>query len=181
MTLSSENEYVVLVDTNDNDIGTMEKMEAHEKAVLHRAFSIFLFNTKGEMLIHQRALSKYHTPGLWTNTCCSHPRLGESLAQATSRRLMEEMGMEAEIHEIFHFLYKADVGQGLIEHEIDHVFIGTSDALPKINRDEVETYAYVQVDELRNDIKLNPEKYTAWFKIAFDRVDEYFKNKTIKQ
>lgn len=177
--LTSKKEFVVLVDANDNDIGTMEKMEAHEKAVLHRAFSIFLFNTKGEMLIHQRAFSKYHTPGLWTNACCSHPRMGETLQQATSRRLREEMGMEAEIHKIFHFLYKADVGQGLIEHEVDHVFVGATDVLPNINREEVETYAYINLDELRTDIKLHPEKYTAWFKIAFDRVEEYYKNKSL--
>lgn len=177
--LTSKKEFVVLVDANDNDIGTMEKMEAHEKAVLHRAFSIFLFNTKGEMLIHQRAFSKYHTPGLWTNACCSHPRMGETLQQATSRRLREEMGMEAEIHKIFHFLYKADVGQGLIEHEVDHVFVGATDVLPNINREEVETYAYINLDELRTDIKLHAEKYTAWFKIAFDRVEEYYKNKSL--
>lgn len=173
-----EKEFVVLVDANDNDIGTMEKMEAHEKAVLHRAFSIFIFNTKGEMLIHQRAFSKYHTPGLWTNACCSHPRLGETLQQATSRRLREEMGMEADIQKIFDFVYKADVGQGLIEHEFDHVFVGTTDVLPNINREEVETYSYIKMDDLRNDINLHPEKYTVWFKIAFDRVEEYFQNKS---
>ncbi len=173
-----EKEFVVLVDANDNDIGTMEKMEAHEKAVLHRAFSIFIFNTKGEMLIHQRAFSKYHTPGLWTNACCSHPRLGETLQQATSRRLREEMGMEADIQKIFDFVYKADVGQGLIEHEFDHVFVGTTDVLPNINREEVETYSYIKMDDLRNDINMHPEKYTVWFKIAFDRVEEYFQNKS---
>ena len=173
-----EKEFVVLVDANDNDIGTMEKMKAHENAVLHRAFSIFIFNTKGEMLIHQRAFSKYHTPGLWTNACCSHPRLGETLQQATSRRLREEMGMEADIKKIFDFVYKADVGQGLIEHEFDHVFVGTTDVLPNINREEVETYSYIKMDDLRNDINLHPEKYTVWFKIAFDRVEEYFQNKS---
>ena len=173
-----EKEFVVLVDANDNDIGTMEKMEAHEKAVLHRAFSIFIFNTKGEMLIHQRAFSKYHTPGLWTNACCSHPRLGETLQQATSRRLREEMGMEADIQKIFDFVYKADVGQGLIEHEFDHVFVGTTDVLPNINREEVETYSYIKMDDLRNDINMHPEKYTVWFKIAFDRVEEYSQNKS---
>lgn len=173
-----EKEFVVLVDANDNDIGTMEKMEAHEKAVMHRAFSIFIFNTKGEMLIHQRAFSKYHTPGLWTNACCSHPRLGETLQQATSRRLREEMGMEADIKKIFDFVYKADVGQGLIEHEFDHVFVGTTDVLPNINREEVETYSYIKMDDLRNDINMHPEKYTVWFKIAFDRVEEYFQNKS---
>ena len=126
-------EYVVLVDAHDNQIGLMEKQAAHVNPTLHRAFSIFIFNSKGEMLLQQRALTKYHTPGLWTNTCCSHPRDGESLEQATKRRLMEEMGMECDLKEVFSFIYKADVMQGLIEHEFDHVFIGTTDATPIIN------------------------------------------------
>ena len=145
-------EYVVLVDANDNPIGLMEKMEAHVKAELHRAFSIFIFNTKGEMLLQQRAFSKYHTPGLWTNTCCSHPRHEESLEQATSRRLKEEMGMTCEIKEAFHFTYKADVSQGLIEHEIDHVFIGITDDTPVINTDEVASWKYDTMENVRQDI-----------------------------
>ncbi|MCI7376696.1 MAG: isopentenyl-diphosphate Delta-isomerase [Bacteroidales bacterium] len=165
-------EYVVLVDELDNKVGLMEKMEAHINPTLHRAFSIFIFNSKNEMLLQQRALSKYHTPGLWTNTCCSHPRDGESLHDATKRRLQEEMGMQCELKEAFSFIYKADVMQGLVEHEFDHVFIGTSDDLPIINKDEVESFRYDTVENIKADIERNPQNYTAWFKIAFDKLLE---------
>lgn len=165
-------EYVVLVDELDNKVGMMEKMEAHINPTLHRAFSIFIFNSKNEMLLQQRALSKYHTPGLWTNTCCSHPRDGESLHDATKRRLQEEMGMQCELKEAFSFIYKADVMQGLVEHEFDHVFIGTSDDLPIINKDEVESFRYDTVENIKADIERNPQNYTAWFKIAFDKLLE---------
>ncbi|MDD7276045.1 MAG: isopentenyl-diphosphate Delta-isomerase [Bacteroidales bacterium] len=165
-------EYVVLVDELDNKVGLMEKMEAHINPTLHRAFSIFIFNSKNEMLLQQRALSKYHTPGLWTNTCCSHPRDGESLHDATNRRLQEEMGMQCELKEAFSFIYKADVMQGLVEHEFDHVFIGTSDDLPIINKDEVESFRYDTVENIKADIERNPQNYTAWFKIAFDKLLE---------
>ena len=165
-------EYVVLVDELDNKVGLMEKMEAHINPTLHRAFSIFIFNSKNEMLLQQRALSKYHTPGLWTNTCCSHPRDGESLHDATNRRLQEEMGMQCELKEAFCFIYKADVMQGLVEHEFDHVFIGTSDDLPIINKDEVESFRYDTVENIKADIERNPQNYTAWFKIAFDKLLE---------
>lgn len=165
-------EYVVLVDELDNKVGLMEKMEAHINPTLHRAFSIFIFNSKNEMLLQQRALSKYHTPGLWTNTCCSHPRDGESLHDATKRRLQEEMGMQCELKEAFSFIYKADVMQGLVEHEFDHVFIGTSDDLPIINKDEVESFRYDTVENIKADIERNPQNYTAWFKIAFDKLIE---------
>ena len=165
-------EYVVLVDELDNKVGLMEKMEAHINPILHRAFSIFIFNSKNEMLLQQRALSKYHTPGLWTNTCCSHPRDGESLHDATNRRLQEEMGMQCELKEAFSFIYKADVMQGLVEHEFDHVFIGTSDDLPIINKDEVESFRYDTVENIKADIERNPQNYTAWFKIAFDKLLE---------
>ena len=165
-------EYVVLVDNKDNQIGLMEKQAAHVNPTLHRAFSIFVFNSKGEMLLQQRALTKYHTPGLWTNTCCSHPRDGESLQQATKRRLMEEMGMECDLKEVFSFIYKADVMQGLIEHEFDHVFVGTTDVTPIINREEVESYKYETVANIAKDIEKNPENYTAWFKIAFAKLAE---------
>ena len=167
-------EYVVLVDANDNPIGLMEKMEAHIKAELHRAFSIFIFNTKGEMLLQQRAFSKYHTPGLWTNTCCSHPRHEETLEQATARRLQEEMGMKCELKEVFHFTYKADVTQGLMEHEIDHVFVGTTDVVPEINPDEVESYTYDTMENIRMDIEKNPQDYTPWFKIAFAELLKHY-------
>ena len=165
-------EYVVLVDELDNKVGLMEKMEAHINPTLHRAFSIFIFNSKNEMLLQQRALSKYHTPCLWTNTCCSHPRDGESLHDATNRRLQEEMGMQCELKEAFSFIYKADVMQGLVEHEFDHVFIGTSDDLPIINKDEVESFRYDTIENIKADIERNPQNYTAWFKIAFDKLLE---------
>ena len=160
-------EYVVLVDENDRPIGQMEKQAAHLEPHLHRAFSVFIFNSKGELLMQQRALSKYHSPGLWTNTCCSHPRDGETLEEATRRRMMEEMGMTCEMHEVYTFIYKAPVGQGLTEHEFDHVFIGQSDVIPQINHEEVESWKYMPIDALKNDILLHPELYTEWFKITF--------------
>ena len=163
-------EYVVLVDENDQPIGQMEKQAAHIEPHLHRAFSVFIFNSKGELLMQQRALSKYHSPGLWTNTCCSHPRDGETLQEATSRRLMEEMGMSCEMHEVYTFIYKAPVGQGLTEHEFDHVFIGQSDDTPQINREEVESWKYMSIDALKNDILFHPELYTEWFKITFEEM-----------
>lgn len=166
-------EYVILVDENDHPIGTMEKQAAHVTPHLHRAFSIFIFNSKGELLMQQRALSKYHSPGLWTNTCCSHPRDGETLAEATSRRLLEEMGMTCDMHEVYTFIYKAPVGQGLTEHEFDHVWIGQSDAIPQINRDEVESWKYMSLSELFEDIKEHPELYTEWFKITFEEMTRH--------
>ncbi len=166
-------EQVILVDKQDNPIGLMEKHAAHIEPHLHRAFSIFLFNSKGELLIQQRALSKYHSPGLWTNTCCSHPRDGETLEEATSRRLMEEMGMTCEMHEVYTFIYKAPVGQGLIEHEFDHVFIGQSDDIPRINTLEVASWKYMTIDDLSKDIALHPEHYTEWFKITFEEMTHH--------
>ena len=166
-------EYVVLVDESDNEIGQMEKQAAHIEPHLHRAFSIFLFNSKGELLMQQRALSKYHSPGLWTNTCCSHPRAGETTAEAASRRLMEEMGMRCEMHEVYTFIYKAPVGQGLTEHEFDHVFIGQSDDIPCINTEEVASWKYMTIDDLSKDIALYPEHYTEWFKITFEEMTHH--------
>lgn len=168
---------VVLVDLNDNDLGTMEKMKAHYEGVLHRAFSIFIFNSKGELMIHQRALSKYHSPGLWTNTCCSHPQLNQEVINNAHTRLYEEMGFDCGFSEAFTFVYKAEVGQGLIEHEFDHVFIGISDQHPTINPDEVEAWKYMSMDNLRSDIENNPDLYTEWFKIAFEEVSAHFKNR----
>ena len=166
-------EYVVLVDENDNEIGQMEKQAAHIEPHLHRAFSIFIFNSKGELLLQQRALSKYHSPGLWTNTCCSHPRAGETLEEATSRRLMEEMGMSCPMREVYTFIYKAPVGEGLTEHEFDHVFIGQSDDTPIINHEEVESWKYMTVADLKDDIQLYPEHYTEWFKITFEEMTHH--------
>lgn len=163
-------EEVILVDRDDNQLGLMEKMEAHEKAVLHRAFSVFIFNDKGETMLQRRALSKYHSPGLWTNTCCSHPRDGESVEQAALRRMQEEMGFTTEVKEVFDFIYKADVGQGLIEHELDHVLIGSYNGLPSLNLAEADEWKWMSVDEIRKDIDEHPQSYTVWFKIAFPKL-----------
>ena len=166
-------EQVILVDEQDNPIGLMEKQAAHVTPHLHRAFSVFVFNSKGELLLQQRALSKYHSPGLWTNTCCSHPRAGETLEGATSRRLMEEMGITCALHEVYSFIYKAPVGEGLTEHEFDHVFIGQSDDFPEINRDEVEAWKYMSLDDLKAYIEHHPEHYTEWFKITFEEMTRH--------
>lgn len=166
-------EFVILVDNNDRQIGLMEKQAAHIGPHLHRAFSVFIFNSKGELLMQQRALSKYHSPGLWTNTCCSHPRSGETLEEATSRRLMEEMGMTCPMHEVYTFIYKAPVGQGLTEHEFDHVFIGQSDDIPNFNTDEVASWKYMRLDDLKKDLELYPELYTEWFKITFEEMTRH--------
>jgi isopentenyl-diphosphate delta-isomerase len=166
----SSNEQVVLVDAKDNPVGTMEKMEAHEKGVLHRAFSVFIFNGKGELMLQQRALTKYHSPGLWTNTCCSHPREHENVAQAAHRRLQEEMGFDCKIEKVFEFTYKADVGQGLTEHEFDHVFIGHYEHEPAINPAEVHDWKFMNLQAVKKDIEDNPGLYTVWFRIAFDQV-----------
>ena len=163
-------EKVILVDNTDNAIGLMEKMEAHEKAVLHRAFSVFIFNSEGLLMLQQRALHKYHSPGLWTNTVCSHPRDGETTEEAAHRRIVEEMGFDCDFAEAFSFVYKAEVGQGLIEHEYDHVFIGKSDEKPEINHDEVASWKYIDVNDLLKDVSQNPQNYTEWFKIALDEV-----------
>ena len=166
-------EYVVLVDENDHPIGQMEKQAAHVTPHLHRAFSIFIFNSKGELLMQQRAFSKYHSPGLWTNTCCSHPRYGETLEEATTRRLGEEMGLQCEMHEVYTFIYKAPVGQGLTEHEFDHVFIGQSDETPCINHEEVVSWKYMSLSQLSEDIQIHPELYTEWFKITFEEMTQH--------
>ena len=166
-------EYVVLVNENDNQIGIMEKMAAHIVPRLHRAFSIFIFNSKGELLLQQRAFSKYHSPGLWTNTCCSHPRDGESVDKAADRRLLEEMGLQCPMHEVFTFIYKAPVGLGLVEHEYDHVFFGQCDDAPVINTEEVASWKYMSLDNIASDMKAHPECYTEWFKISFDEVRKH--------
>jgi len=157
-------EFVVLVDNKDIEIGTMEKMEAHHKALLHRAISVFICNTKGEWLIQRRAFHKYHSNGLWSNTSCSHPFPGESNKSAASRRLMEEMGLKAELNEIFQFTYFAKLDKGLTEHELDHVFFGITDDKPKINLNEVAEWKYLSYSDLKKDIDLYPEKYTVWLK-----------------
>ncbi len=160
-------EQVVLVDTQDNAIGLMPKMEAHEKAVLHRAFSVFVFNDKGELMLQQRAATKYHSPLLWTNTCCSHQRDGETNIEAGKRRLQEEMGFVTELEEVFWFVYKAPFDNGLTEHELDHVMVGKYNEVPLINTEEVENYKWMPLDAVKKDIEKQPEIYTAWFKIIF--------------
>jgi isopentenyl-diphosphate Delta-isomerase len=158
-------EMVVLVDTFDNEIGAMEKMEAHHKGMLHRAFSILLFNDEGKVLLQKRAGHKYHSAGLWTNTCCSHPLPGESMQAATQRRLREEMGIEVPMTFAYKFIYKAPLSSNLIEHECDHVFIGKFNGEPHINHDEVEDWKFADLEWLRSDMVTNPDQYTYWFKI----------------
>ena len=164
-------EEVILVDINDNELGVMEKIEAHKKALLHRAFSIFVFNDAGQMMLQRRALSKYHSPGLWTNTCCSHPRPGEKLEKATSRRIVEEMGFQTEMREVFSFIYKAPFDHGLTEHELDHVFMGIYNEEPEINHEEVAEWKWIDIDELREDVSAKPDQYTVWFKIALKEME----------
>ncbi|MCE2741768.1 MAG: isopentenyl-diphosphate Delta-isomerase [Sphingobacteriales bacterium] len=161
-------EMVILVDEHDNEIGLMEKQEAHVKALLHRAFSVMVFNDKGEMLLQQRALSKYHSGGLWTNTCCSHPRQGETTEQAAHRRLQEEMGFDCELKLHQTFIYKAPFDNGLTEHELDHVFIGTYNQDPHINPEEVNDFHWISLSELDQQLRNQPEKFTVWFKMIMD-------------
>lgn len=168
-------EQVILVDTNDNQIGLMPKMEAHEKAVLHRAFSVFIFNDNGELMLQQRASEKYHSPLEWTNTCCSHQRDGETSLEAGKRRLQEEMGFECELEEIFTFIYKAPFENGLTEHELDHVMIGKYNESPIINKDEVEAYKWMTLEGVNVDMELQPKIYTAWFRIIFDKYYNFIK------
>ncbi len=169
-------EYVILVNKNDKPLGTMEKIEAHEKAVLHRAFSVFIFNSEGKLMLQQRALHKYHSPGLWTNTVCSHPHAGEGTLAAAHRRMIEEMGFDCHIKEAFSFVYKADVGEGLKEHEFDHVFTGIYDDKPSPNPDEVAEWKYVDLDYVAKDVIEHPDEYTEWFRIALDQVIRRFRN-----
>jgi len=166
-------EFVILVDENDLETGVMEKMQAHREAVLHRAFSVFIFNPDGKLMLQQRAFSKYHSPGLWTNTCCSHPRPGETTLDAAHRRMLEEMGFDCEFQEVFSFVYKAAFDNDLTEHEYDHVFIGTSDKLPVINTAEAAAYRFASIPEIREEMISDPEKFTIWFRIAFDRVEQF--------
>ena len=162
---------VILVDEQDTPIGTMEKMEAHHKGCLHRAFSVFIFNTKGEMLLQQRAMNKYHSSGLWTNACCSHPQPGEDTSVAAKRRLNEEMGFETEIEKVFDFVYAADLENGLKEYEFDHVYAGVYDGAIQANPDEVHDYCYKDLNEIRQSLLSHPKKYTVWFHVAFPQLE----------
>jgi len=162
-------ELVILVDEQDNELGVMPKMEAHLKGVLHRAFSIFLFNDNGELLLQKRASSKYHSPSLWTNTCCSHPRKNETVIVAAQRRLQEEMGISADLSTQFSFIYKAELDQGLTEHELDYVLTGTFNGKPEPNEDEAEDWKYISIAKLTKDIQRHPNQFTEWFKICLEQ------------
>ena len=164
---------VILVDNNDNKIGLMPKLEAHEKGVLHRAFSVFIFNNDGELMLQRRALTKYHSPGLWTNTCCSHQRDGETNIISGKRRLNEEMGFDTELFEKTSFIYKAKFDNGLTEHEFDHVLVGNYNNSPIINSTEVDSWKWMSMENVKKDIKDHPDNYTAWFKIIFEKYYKY--------
>jgi len=168
-------EKVILVDSEDKPIGTLPKMEAHEKGVLHRAFSVFILNQKGELMLQQRAHHKYHSPGLWTNTCCSHQREGEQNIEAGMRRLDEEMGFSVTLEELFSFIYKAPFDNGLTEHELDHVMLGYYEEVPQINTEEVAEWKWMSLIDIEADIAINPDEYTVWFKIIFERFFNHIK------
>ena len=168
-------EKVILVDENDNQVGVMPKLEAHQKGLLHRAFSVFIFNSKYELLLQKRASSKYHSGGLWTNTCCSHPREGEEILDAANRRLIEEMGIETSLRKVHDFIYKAELDNDLTEHEFDHVLYGIYNEDPIINKDEADDFKWIDMNSLNEDIKTNGDNYTIWFKIAFEYFYNYLK------
>lgn len=168
-------EEVILVDNNDQPLGTMPKLQAHIEGKLHRAFSVFIFNHSGELLLQQRAFDKYHSAGKWTNTCCSHPRPGEDTSIAAKRRLKEEMGMECEIHPVFSFSYLAEFENGLTENEYDHVYFGTSDVMPQPNPEEVANFAYINMEELQSALIHEGEKYTTWLRICFKELMVHYK------
>lgn len=171
------NIFIIKVDENDNELGKIEKMQAHKDGVLHRAFSVFIFNSNGQLILQKRADSKYHSGGLWTNTCCSHPEFGESLENAVKRRLREEMGLECKTEKEFNFIYRAELDNDLIEHELDHVFFGKTDEQPMINHHEASEWKYVEMDELRNEISEFPERFTVWLQICFERVYQQYQIK----
>lgn len=169
-------EEVILVNEQDEQVGSMEKMEAHYKGILHRAFSIFIFNGRNEMLLQQRALTKYHSGGLWTNACCSHPRPGEDIDQAADRRLREELGFSTSLKKIFDFRYNASFNNGLTEHEFDHVFVGSFNGKIKPNPAEVHDYCFKTLEEIAATVETHAHKYTAWFCIAFPKVLKWLQN-----
>ncbi len=174
------NQQVILVDEHDNYRGLMDKMEAHQKGLIHRAFSIFIFNSRGEMLLQQRALNKYHSAGLWSNSCCSHPYPGEEIKEAAMRRLREELGFETSLEKIFDFVYQASFENGLVENEFDHVFVGQYDGNMQPNPDEVNDYVFKPIEQIKLELKNTPGIYTEWFKISFPKIEtwwqQYFVN-----
>jgi isopentenyl-diphosphate delta-isomerase len=173
-------ENVILVDERDTPLGTMEKIEAHEKGLLHRAFSVFVFNEKRELLLQQRAAEKYHSPGLWTNTCCSHPRPGELTVDAAVRRMNEEMGFTTELEEVFSFIYRSGVGRGLTEHELDHVLVGRFSGTPVPDPREVMSWRFASPDRIAEELETYPENFTAWFRPAFEKLRDRLKLKDMQ-
>lgn len=171
------NDYLILVDDKDKPWGKLEKLLVHQLGLLHRAFSVFIFNSKGQLLLQQRANEKYHSGGLWTNTCCSHPRFGEEISWAIDRRLQEEMGMSCKTDFAFNFIYKTKFENGLIEHEFDHVYFGTSDDLPVHEKTEVQNWKYISLENLEEEILSHPENFTAWLKICLPQIKNHFNNK----
>ncbi len=165
---------VVLVNEQDTETGVMEKMEAHRRALLHRAFSVFIFNRDGEMLLQRRSLKKYHSGGLWTNACCSHPAPGEDLLAAAQRRLREELGFTTPLNKVFDFIYKAPLDNGLTEYEFDHVLTGVYDGEIQPDAEEVSEVSYRSLDEIREELGAHPERFTAWFAIAFSKLTSSF-------
>lgn len=163
---------MILVDENDNPVGVGEKMETHKKGLLHRAFSVFIFNAKGEMLLQQRAIGKYHSSGLWTNACCSHPYPGEETLVAAQRRLKEEVGFNTPLEKVFDFVYRAEFDNGLTEHEFDHVFVGEYDGSIDFNKEEVMDVCYKNMKDVRHSLQTHPQKYTAWFHLAFSKMED---------
>jgi len=164
-------ENVILVDENDVELGVAEKMEAHLTGALHRAVSVFIFNGNGELLLQRRAQGKYHSPGKWSNTCCTHPRLGELTLDAARRRLKEEMGIDSELTSVGTILYRADFENGLVEHELDHLFFGFNDHTPSINQEEVDSYRYIDLDELKIETTTYPERFTPWLNLCLRQID----------
>lgn len=164
---------VILVDENDNPLGVAGKMEAHKKALLHRAVSVFIINPEGKWILQRRAMDKYHSKGLWTNSCCTHPHPGELSIDAAHRRLREEMGLECDLKELFAFTYIEKLDNDLTEHEFDHVFLGITGMEPVINTEEVEEWEAVSFDDLHNDISKNPDDYTYWFKMIYEQVNSH--------
>jgi isopentenyl-diphosphate delta-isomerase len=168
---------VILVNEEDEPVGSMEKMQAHRIGALHRAFSIFIFNRSGDMLLQQRADIKYHSPGLWSNACCSHPAPGEDTLTAALRRLQEELGFETELRELFSFTYRATFDNGLTEHEFDHVFAGVYEDDIEADALEVKDYQYLPIDEISERLQTDPQKFTSWFHIAFPRLEQWAEKK----
>ncbi len=165
-------ERVVLVDSDDRPVGEMDKLQAHREGVLHRAISVFVFNSEGELLLQRRAPGKYHSGGLWTNTCCSHPRPGEPVSKAATRRLQEEMGMACDLEPRFAFVYRSELDGGLVEHEFDHVFVGTSDSEPVPDPAEVSEWRYASPEAIRHELEERPDRFTTWFRLCFESAVE---------